>query len=259
MRRLFLIVTCALWMTPLAAQFEQRLSLNLAGGIFNTIGASGYEPDYSSQVDEPTLMPNFEPGFSGAAGLHYNLNRNLSVGVQLGVMISSGWYYDYSDPQSEPYNYLYYEIYRDTVSYIVEASGENELFLTAIHLDLSPRYYLVPGNRINPYLFAGFSITYVDVYFQDHEFDYLETNNRLDEYSTNPLHSWFDNSIDFGIQAGAGVEFMVSDNLGIFAQAKYHLTRLNEDAFYDSIKMANLHCLLVHAGIRLSFLKSKEL
>ncbi|MCK4745445.1 MAG: hypothetical protein KAT15_00340, partial [Bacteroidales bacterium] len=180
----------------LCGQFEQKLSLNLSAGAFNTVGAAGYQPDYVSDVDEPTLMPNFKPGLSLSGGLQYNLNRHFSIGASLGVMISSGWYYDYSNSYSEPFNYLYYEIYTDTVSYIAEVMGENEMLLTTIYFGFSPRYYFLPGKKLNPYLYAGFNISFLDVFFQDNEYEAYQEQGRLEEYLSNPIALWYDNSIN---------------------------------------------------------------
>lgn len=259
MRFISLAVMVALYANALSGQFEQKLSLNLSGGIFNTVGADSYEPEPAGDRDEPTLMPNFKAGFTLSGGLQYNLNRHLSLEAALGVMISPGWYYDYSPAGEDPFNYLFYTIYTDTVTYIPAVEGENDLNLTAIYFSLAPRYYFLPGKKLNPYLFAGLNISYLDVYYQDNEYDAYEDLGRLEEYPLSPASTWYDKSINAGLVAGAGAEYGISDNLGVFVQFRYHYALLDDADFFESIKFADFHAISVKLGIRISFLKSKEL
>ncbi len=80
---------------------------------------------------------------------------------------SSYWFYDRSDAGSGPHNFLHYEIASDTMSFTLLAIGENELFLTNLVAGIDPRYYFRPGKKLNPYLFAGFNISLLDVHFEN--------------------------------------------------------------------------------------------
>ena len=255
-----IFLTC-LTCTQLFGQFEQKLSLNLSAGAFKTIGSSDYLPEDVSHDDayEPTLMPNFNIGFSFSTGLQYNFNRHLSIEANFGMSSSSSWYFDFSDDNSSPFNYLYYEIYTDTVNYIVQASGENELFLTTIYFGLAPRYYFMPGKKLNPYLFAGFNITYLDVHFQNNEYEAYEDLGREDEYESNPDEHWHDYSTDMGFYGGIGAEYALGDQLGLFLQARYHFVPLSESDFSEQPNYFDYHSMELHMGIRFSFLKSKDL
>jgi len=246
----------------LMAQFEQKLSLNLSGGYFNTIGKTGWDPGYVPGPDdmEPTLMPNFTGGPSVTAGIQYNFSRHFSLEFQAGYSYALSWYYDYSDDDSEPFNYLYYEIYNDTVDYTVIASGENEMDMFNFHLGIAPRYYFRPGSLLNPYLFAGISLNITDDYFQNNEKAAYQALGRLEEYEENPeLVSWFEWHTGIGMIAGAGVEFALNDYLGLIVQTGYHFIPLKEEAFFEGHKHADFHALQLHLGARISFLKSKEL
>lgn len=245
----------------LHAQFEQKLSLNLTGGYFNTIGWSEWEPDYGGAgFTEPTLMPNFRGGPSFSAGIQYNFSRHLSLEFQVGYSYSPSWYYDYSDDESDPFNYLYYEIYQDTIEYNVIESGENEMDMFNFHLGLAPRYYFRPGSLVNPYLLAGITFTITDYYFQNNEEEAFRALGRLEEYEQNDqLIHWFEWHTSMGFMAGAGVEFAFSDYLGLVVQTGYHYIPLKEEAFYDENKQSDYHDLYFHLGVRISFLKSKEL
>ena len=79
-----------------SAQFEQKISITLSGGVFTTIGAKDYMPDYGSSPEdrEPFQMSNYLPGFVTTFGIQYNLNRHLSFQVDVSIMYSGGWSYD---------------------------------------------------------------------------------------------------------------------------------------------------------------------
>lgn len=252
-----IFMTC----TQLSGQFEQKLSLNLSAGPFKTIGTPDYLPEGVTHDDayEPTLMPNFKTGFSFSTGLQYNFNRHLSIEATFGMSTSSSWYFDFSDDSSEPFNYLYYEIYTDDVNYIVQESGENELYLTNIYFGLAPRYYFMPGRKFNPYLLAGFNITNLDVHFQNYEYEAYVDLGREDEYESNPVEHWQDYSTGMGLYAGIGTEYALGDKLGLFLQARYHFVPVRESDFSEQPNYFDYHSVELHMGIRISFLKSKDL
>ena len=257
-----MIILLASLSGPLYAQFEQRLSVNLSAGYFNTIGWTGYEDEWWSPGDpyEPNLMPNFTAGVSLSGGLQYNFSRHLSVEFRLGYMYSPGWYYDYSDDGSEPFNYLYYEIYTDTFTYNIAASGENYMDLANFHVGIAPRYYFAPGRKLNPYLFGGISINYTDTYFDNMEYEAYKDLGREDEYTgADNLTDWFDYQVGIGFTAGVGAEYALNDYLGLFAQVDWHYIPLSEGAFYEGNNYANFQAINIHLGARISFFRSKEL
>lgn len=255
---ILLMVTLA---ANLSGQFEQQLSVNLSAGAFKTVGPSDYLPQGVTNLEDsdPTLLPNFKPGVSFSAGVQYNLSRHFSIEASFGMMVSSYWYYDYSDAGSEPYNFLYYEIFTDTVNQILQENGDNELFLTAMHLGLAPRYYFRPGQKINPYLFAGFNISFLDVHFENHELQALKELGREDEYETNPAEIWHDYSTNLGFHAGIGAEYSLGEKVGIFMQSRYLFAALGESDYGGQSEHTNFGSLEFHLGVRVSFLKSRDL
>ncbi len=252
---------------PVVAQFEQKLSINLSGGYFNTMGAKGYEPDWAAGTGEqdPTLMPNFKGGYSFAGGIQYNHSRHFSIELNFGIMRSPGWYYDGSGEDTDAFNFLEYEITTtDTSEYDVIERGENEMLLSNMFVGISPRYYFRPGKKLNPFLFAGINLSYFNWTFINHEKDAYERLGRIDEYEESymdtGLLNWFEDSFCVGPHAGAGIEYAVNDYLGIFTQVSYYFGRLQDGAFHEDLpKQASFHGINVHLGARISFLKSKEL
>ncbi len=241
----------------LTAQFEQKLSLNISAGYFNTVGWSGWEENWEDHG--PSLMPNFKGGPSILAGLQYNFNRHFSIEFQLGYSFSLGWYFDASNDNEEAYNYLYYEIY-DAASATILATGENYMDMKNLHLGIAPRYYFAPGNRFNPFVFAGVSLNYTDAYFENNEYQACEELGRLDLYEENSeLVNWFEYQVGIGLMAGLGVEYSLNDNWGLFAMASYHFIALQDQAFYKGNFLVNYHDIGINLGTRISILKSKEL
>jgi len=243
------------------AQFEQKLSVNLSGGIFNTVGNSGYLADWSTGDDdrEPALMPNFKAGFSFGGSFQANINRHFSLEAYLGIMMSNGWYFDYSDEDQEPYNYLYYEVYADTIDYQVAFSGENEMTLSNLVFGLAPKYYFMPGKKLSPFVFAGVTYNITHVKFINNEYEAYKELGDLAELEEGDVNSWFTDHSGLGMSIGIGVEYGVSDNICLFAHAAYYFIPLKEEAFIYDLKYADFHSINIHLGIRISFLKSKDL
>ncbi len=241
----------------LTAQFEHKISLNLSTGIFNTIGSIEYDGEYQQ---EPTLMPNFKTGFSFGGGLQVNINVHFSLEATIGLFASTGWYYDASDGGA-PYNYLYYEEYVDPENdnYDILFSGENEMTLSNLVFGFTPKYYFLPGKKLNPFAFAGITYTITHVDFIDNATaDYL-SNGLLNGPEEGDVNYWFTDHSGLGLSLGAGIVYRISDLFGVFAQAGYYFTPLKEDAFINNLKYADFHALNISLGVRLSFMKTKDL
>lgn len=241
----------------LKGQFEQKLSLNITAGYFNTVGWNGHEENWEDHG--PSLMPNFVGGISVNAGLQYNFSRYFSIEYQAGYSFAPGWYFDASDEYSESYNYLYYEIYDDATGTVLD-KGENYMDMTNFHMAILPRYYFASGNRLNPFLYAGISLNYTDVYFENNEYEASLSANREDLYEeNNDLINWFDYQVGVGFMAGAGIEYFLNNHLGLFVVARYHLVPMKESSFVNNSYLAHYHDIGILLGARISFLKSKEL
>ncbi len=250
---LFMILVPA----ALHGQFEQKLSLNVSGGYFNTIGWSGWEESWEEHG--PTLMPNFKGGPALTAGLQYNFNRYFSIEFQLGFRFAPGWYFDASPEGEDALNYLHYEI-DEGVAGEVLASGDNYMDMNNMHIGIAPRYYFMPGNRLNPFVYAGITLNYTDTYYENLEYEACESLGRLDLYEENPeLVNWFDHHVGIGFMAGAGVEYVLNDSWGFFVLASYQFIALSDAAFFKDVFLINYHDLGFQVGARFSLLKSKTL
>ena len=261
-RQLIIPALLILCTQVLSAQFEKKMSVNLSVGYFNTIGWTSYEPEWASGPEdaEPTLMPNFEGGPTIQLGIQFNFNRHFSLEIVGGFSLATGWYYDYSDDGQDAFNYLYWEFYEDTLDYIVEASGEHYMDLTNWHIAVVPRYYFRVDKPWKPFVMAGISFNYTDVYFEDTSYEVYKSLGKLDQHEPpDDLANWFEDHFGIGILVGGGMEFTLNESLGITAQAAYRYIPLRAEAFIYEEYYSDYHDFNLSLGIRFSFLKSKEL
>ena len=242
------------------AQFEQKLSINLSAGPFITIGKKDFAPypDYPTDF-LPYQMPNFRTGVFGNIGLQFNANRHLSLNTDLGLMNSGTWYYSF---HNDGINYLDFQLFEDDTTDVLLAEGSNEMTLLNLSLGFAPKYYLLPGKKINPYIFAGITINFTKVTFTDNYWQARKDNNMLAPDDTGPYNDFLEKNFGIGFHPGIGAEYNLNDNIGFFISAGYYIILLNKDNFKPQERVENkenFHSVNLHAGIRFSFLKSKNL
>jgi hypothetical protein len=252
-------VLLLLLLVPLAlhSQFEQKISVNLSGGMFTTMGASVYQPDYwaSSEDDIPLQISNYKPGPDAMLGIQYNLNRHFSIQVDVGVLFSGSWYFDVG----EDINYTEFWVWDPDDEEILLTSGENELTLKNIGIGITPKYYIRPGKKINPYLFAGISLNFTSTTFEDNYWAALKEFGLLDPPDDPPERANIEKNIGPGFFPGVGLDLALGDRFSLFLLSGIHVVMLKEGNFYTPEQQENLKALSAQAGIRVSFVKSKEL
>jgi opacity protein-like surface antigen len=239
------------------SQFEQKISINLSGGIFTTFGNPVYQPDYwsSPEDDQPRQMANYNPGVHAMLGVQYNVNRHFSVQADVGVMHSGSWFYDIGEGE----NYYEFRIWDPDNEEEMLASGENELTLLNIGIGLTPKFYLLPGKRFNPFLFAGVSLNFTSTTFDDNQWQAYHDLDMLDPDDSGPDRANIENNTGAGLFPGIGLELALSDRIGFFIMSGASFVLLNEDNFYTPEQKENLNAFTAQAGLKISFLKSKDL
>ena len=238
------------------AQFEQKISVNLFGGIFTTFGKSVYQPDYwsSPEDDQPRQISNYKPGVHAMAGIQYNINRNFSIQADLGMMRSNKWFFDIGGGE----NYFEFRIWDESTGDTLLASGDNELTLQNISVGLTPRFYLLPGKRLNPFLFAGVNLNFTSTTFKDNAWQAYYELGRT-EPDDQPDRANIENNTGVGFFPGIGVDLDLSDRVGFFIISGVHFVLLSEANFYTPEQKENLNAFTAQAGLKFSFLKSKDL
>ena len=258
------LLSCSLACLPslLPAQFEQKVSLNFEAGVFKTVGPKTYQPSWSFNPDEfpPTQMPNYKPGPMVVAGLQFNLNRNLSLKADIGIMYTGKWFYP-ADPNSPEYarvNHLEYFIY-DQVTDELITQGSDQLNVTNICIGFAPKYYLSPGKKINPYFYAGIALSYLSSSFEDNQWEAYRDLGLLPIDDTGPGNPYLEKSAGFGFKPGFGMEYALSDKAGFFLSTGFYYILLNKDNFKTEEQAENFMTFTLQAGLRFSFIKSKQL
>jgi opacity protein-like surface antigen len=239
------------------SQFEQKVSVNLSAGMFSTFGESVYQPDYwsSPEDDQPRQMANYNPGVQAMFGIQYNVSRRFSVQADAGVMHSGSWFYDVGEGE----NYYEYRIWNPDDEEELLKSGENELTLLNIGIGLTPKFYLLPGKRFNPFLFAGISLNFTSTTFEDNEWQAYHDLDMLDPDDSGPDRANIENNTGAGFFPGIGLELALSDRIGFFIISGASFVLLKEENFYIPEQKENLNAFTAQAGLKVSFLKSKDL
>jgi opacity protein-like surface antigen len=240
----------------LSAQFEQKVSVCFGSGTFFPTGAKTYEPEwYSSPEDlQPTQMPNYRPGLHAGIGLQYNMSRNLSFRVEIGLIHTEKWFYAVYDDV----NYMDFWI-NDSFTDEVLAEGSDELTLSNISLEAMPVFYLNPGKKLKPYLFAGISINLTSCEFTDNVWMAYKELGMLDPVDPQePSEPYLESNIGPGLRPGFGLDNSFSDRVSLNFNAGYHYVFLKEGNFKTAEQAENLKAISILAGLRLSFMKSKK-
>jgi opacity protein-like surface antigen len=248
MKKRGLIVAFFILSLAVSAQFEQKASINFSIGTFKTSGDKTMDP-------VPKQMPWYKPGISGEAGVQFNISSKFSLLAEIGIMYSSKWYCVIDD-----YNWLMYEVWQDTVTML--SSGLNEMSLLNFSLSVKPKLYLIPQNKFRPFLYAGLSINYTKAPFKDHYWEDCIDFGLNDPGDDSPW-PYLQKNFGFGINPGIGIEYSPNDKVAFWFASGFNIIFINENNFpYDSRENnvdGNLGAFHAEAGLRFSFLKSKDL
>lgn len=279
------ILFLAIALLDVFSQFEQKFTLNFTIGYIRPVGENEYTniktryPNRFYLVDGtgttefayiyPYVMSNFDPGILLSGGVQYNINRRISIAANIGYFNLWSWSYEYSyldlDFDTEPVveDWLAWEISNwdlgdEDEDYEVVESGEDEYNLFNLSFGIAPKVYLLPGSSFNPFLFSEFNFDYTSLNYDDKETEAYTSYGIEPEW--NPLTEMIDKSIGYGVYPGAGVDISLSDNLGMYVQGGYSIIFINSSEMEDNgLEPENFKTIRVEAGIKISFLKSKNL
>jgi hypothetical protein len=232
----------------LNAQFEQKVSINFSVGGFKTIGYEMGEYEY-----DPLQMPHYRPGIIAEAGFQYNISRRISVMAAAGIMYSGSWSFMIGD-----YDYLHYTI-SDPETEDILAEGLNELNLFNFSIGVYPKYYLLPSKKWNPYIFAGLNINFTQANYTDNWWIDANDLDQLPPDDTGPYSPFLEKNTGIGFIPGIGIEYSRSDRFKLTFTSGYYLIELNEENFKNQYVIEDFNAFFLQIGVRLSFLKSKNL
>jgi len=229
------------------AQYDQKVSINFASGIFKTFG---------EKVGEygPMQMPNYKMGFSANGGVQFKINGQWSLSVDIGIMISERW--SYKEGQNN--NYYYWTI-NDTTTGDLIAEGENYLDIFNYSIGIKPKYYLLQDNKWKPFLYAGVNINSSRAFYEDTQWIKLDELNLLPADDTGPYNDNLEKNLGIGFNPGFGLEYFPNDKIGFYLSSGYYFIMLNKDNFKGPSRVENYNAFVLQAGVRFYFIKSKDL
>jgi opacity protein-like surface antigen len=230
------------------AQFNQKVSINLAPGVFKTFGTK------FSEATGPYQMPNYLMGFAGNAGVQFGFGEHFSLTAEFGIMISSRWNYETPDKE----NWLSWTV-NDPVTDEVLEEGEDYLDLYNYAVSIKPKFYLLNSKKWNPYLFAGININWTRCWFENNLWYAMEEWDQLAPGDTEPWNYNLQENFGIGFNPGFGVEFNPGGRMHFFMETGYYFITLKEENFTDPALAQNFNAFQLQAGIRLNFLKVKDL
>jgi hypothetical protein len=242
---LFLIIY--LVTLQLQAQFEQKISINVASGIFKTFGKK------IGQYD-PMQMPNYKMGFTANAGVQFKMGERFSLSAEAGIMISNRWSYI---EEGSDHNYLYWSFTDETTGNYYE--GEAYMDIYNYSFGIKPKVYLFPGKKLNPYLFTGVNINWTRGWFEDTEWKLRDELNYFPNGIYDPSRDFLEENFGIGLNPGLGVEFSPNDRIHLYLEPGYYFIMLNEKSFKSPQRVENFNAFVLTAGLRYFFLKSKDL
>lgn len=231
----------------LEAQFEQKMSINFSIGGFKTFGYDMGENEY-----DPLQMPHYKPGIMIDAGFQYNFSRRFSIMASTGIIYSGGWAFKIGDT-----DYLHYTI-TDSITEETLAEGTNKLNLFNFSVGIYPKFYLFPSKKWNPYIFAGLNFNSTHAKFTNNWYKDADKVDYLAPEDTD-YNPFLEKNTGLGCIPGIGIEYSISDKLKLTLASGYSLILLKGENFPNQLVTENFNAFFLQAGVRLSFLKTKNL
>jgi opacity protein-like surface antigen len=247
MRKILVLISLVLIPFLADAQFEQKLSFNLSVGTFKTFGKK------MGQYD-PMQMPNYGMGLSVNAGLQFRISNHFSLVADFERLSSNKWDYHEGDNNS----FLYWSIY-DPQTTLLLAEGEGYLDLRNISIGIKPKYYFLQGKKWNPYFYAGINFNWTSTWCENTEWAERKKLDVLPPEDTGPTSIFLETSSGIGFNPGFGIEYNPFSRMCFYLSPGYYFISLNKKNFKSPAQEENFNAFVIQAGLRLNFIKSKEL
>jgi hypothetical protein len=260
--------------TNVIAQFENKVTFNFSLGSIQPFGVKEYiykstNQQYVNTWLMPYLFSNFKRGFSFTGGAQFNINRYFAVGTGVGAERIGSWYY------LDSYNMNGERLEKDFLSWKITDEGTtlkegvNELNLYNFSIGVFPRVNIAYGKKINPYVFVEITFNYTDINYVDKRreawLDLGYTEQAYDDwYNSLTSPAAFRNtpqsSFGIGLYPGFGFDLNLTQNLGLFVQGGYSFIGINKSDLEEAnLEPENFHSIKAEVGIKLSFLRSKDI
>jgi hypothetical protein len=248
MRKTILFILLIISPLVTRAQYDQKISINLSSGVFKTFGKK------FTEYTGPLQMPNYKMGFNGTGGLQVKIGDRLSLSADFGIMISNSW--NYRTPDKD--NWLYWTI-DDTITGQVLEEGYDYMDIHNFSISIKPKYYLLNDMKWNPFFSAGINIDLTQAWFENNLWVAQKNRGLLPPDETIPYNDNLEESFGIGFNPGIGVEYTPNDKMHFYLESGYYFIMLEKNNFKDPSREENFNAFLFQVGVRLNFIKSKEL
>jgi hypothetical protein len=248
MKKKIIVLGFFLFPTLLFAQYEQKISINLSLGGFKTFG------NRFTEYTGPLQMANYKMGSAVNAGLQFKIGEHFSLSAEFGIMRSTRWNY----PTQDKDNWLYWTI-NDPITDAVLEEGEDYLDIYNYSIAVKPKIYLQPGKKWNSYLFAGANINWTRCWFENNLWAAMDRRNLLAPDDTEPYNDNLEQNFGLGLNPGLGIEYSPNDRFHFYVETGYYFISLKKENFKDPAREENFNAVLFQVGLRMNFIKSKEL
>jgi hypothetical protein len=186
--------------------------------------------------------------------MQFKLSNRLSLAAEGGIMISTKWKYKGEDFVND----LTW-IINDTITGALLAKGEDYLDIYNYSFGVRLKYYFMPDKKWDPYFFAGVNANWTRCFFDNTEWQAYYDLGWLGPEDTIPGNDNLQRSFGIGLNPGFGVEFSPNDRFHFFLESGYYMIFLQKDQFTEPERQENFHAIRLQAGVRINFIKSKEL
>jgi hypothetical protein len=244
-RKLFFsLIALVLFTLTANAQFEEKMSLNVAIGTVAPIGESDYYWSENDGVNfyegtSPYIFSNYSPGLSLSGGIQYNFNRRFSLEGRVNTFYLWDWNYE--------------QVLEDGS---IESYGEGlELGFWHLGIGLAPKFYARPGKKVNPYGFFELNVSINDIiatfepYYDEYDDVWVEEEP----------YEFFSGQLALGTYFGAGFDLNIISNIGLYVQSGYYITFLGSAMEENDEEFENFKAIKGEIGIKLNLFKSKQL
>jgi len=230
-----------------SAQFEQKISVNISGGLFKTFGKKASEY-------EPLQMSNYSMGLSATGGLQFKISERFYLSGEFGFMSSNRWDYHEGDNN----NYLHWTI-NDTLTGELLEEGDDYLDIRNYSVGIKPKYYLFHDRKLNPFVFAGINVNWTTAWLENNWWPAANKLNMLPPDDTGPYIWILEENLGMGFSPGIGLEYTPNSRIHYYMESGFHSILLDKKNFKNPSREENFKAFVLQAGLRLNFIKSKDL
>lgn len=247
-RTLSLLIFLALTGEVALAQFNKKINFN---AFIGTVTPGGKLTD----ADEvPYAYSNFQTGPQIGLGIQYNVNANLSIGINTKAYYLFQW----NDPLPDTRSNIGSDLP------VVPQEIDYTSFFLSSSLGLDIQYKFLKNTRINPYIIVEGNINLYTAEIEPRQ-EFLTSfispgniapefiNSRINILRFNAIN--IESELNFGTMVGAGTDIRLSNTFGLFVQGV--LNTIFSQNVKEMRRAAN--SLGLTLGIRFSLFKSKSL